>query len=55
MHTVWDVRNLNLYKDLAPSEIWRAYRRALSQALDNSDKTRSHNHGFAERPEYAGS
>jgi hypothetical protein len=46
MHTVCDVRNLNLYKSLAPAEIWRAYRRALDQALDNGDKTRAFNPSF---------
>ncbi|MNV92460.1 hypothetical protein D3C71_1870620 [compost metagenome] len=54
MHTVCDVRNLNLYKDLAPAEIWRSYRRALNQALDNGDKTRAFNPDFGRQPEYAG-
>ncbi|MBY3151271.1 hypothetical protein HFO56_02580 [Rhizobium laguerreae] len=53
MHTVCDVRNLNLYKDLAPAEIWRTYRRALNQALDSGDKTRAYNPDFGRQPEYA--
>jgi hypothetical protein len=41
MHTVIDVRNPNLYQGLAPSDIWRSYRRALQQIFDKADSGRN--------------
>jgi len=53
MHTVCDVRNLNLYSGLKPADIWRSYKRALNEALDAGDRQRPLNPDFGRQHDYA--
>ena len=53
MHTVVDVRNLNLYQGQKPSEIWSSYKRALNAALDQGDRSRALNPDYGRQSEYA--
>ncbi len=52
MHTVCDVRNINLYQGLKPEEIWTTFKRNLNAALDKGDRTRAHNPAYGTQPEY---
>jgi hypothetical protein len=52
MHTVIDVRNLNLYQGQKGSDIWTSYKKALNEVLDRTDRSRSHEVAFGRQPEY---
>jgi hypothetical protein len=53
MHTVCDVRNLNLYQGMKPDEIWASYKRALHLRLDRADGARQHAPALPSQPEHA--
>ena len=40
MYNVLDVRNLKLYSDKKPEEIWALYRKSLDSVLDTGGRSR---------------
>lgn len=52
MHTVIDVRNLNLYQGQKGTDIWSSYKKALNTVLDQGDRARALDTGFGRQPEY---